>query len=90
MLKANPNVKFSSEIFPSSKEGLGGLSTSEWIISVYGFEKQKMNTAVALGIAFGAGLLNYQGAENLARDPYAHCVSEYMEHKFALADQFLK
>lgn len=69
--------------------GEGAISVKDWVISVYGFDKLKMNTAVALGIAFGANLITYQEAENMARDPRINCVSEYMEHEEVITEPFL-
>lgn len=94
VLKANPNAKFSSEIFCRSTEtgdrrGIGALSVGEWIVSVYGFENTKMNAATLLGISFGSKLISYDEAEALAHDPRINCVSEYMTHEDLLTAPFL-
>ena len=85
---ANPNFISSSEVNPSP-DHIGAVAFDKWILSVRGFRNPQMNAAVAIGIAFGAGLINYQKAEELARNPHTNCINAYMENEEALTGPFL-
>lgn len=86
-IATNPGLVSSSEKDPSP-DHIGAVVFGKWILSVSGFSNPNMNAATAVGIAFGAGLINYQEAEKLVHNPSINCVSEYMENEDAFTDPF--
>jgi hypothetical protein len=52
---------------------------NKYIISTSAFKNAKMDAAVSLAMAAGAGLVSFDQAEQLAHDPRMGCSKEYMD-----------
>lgn len=58
----------------------GAIAARNWIISVSAFKNANMDTATAIAIAAGAGLMGIDEAERFAHDPRVNC-PEFMRHE---------
>lgn len=82
LISSGENKKLPEKWRIKSSKGVeipdGAIVFGEYIIITSAFKNAKMDTAVSLAMATGAGLITRDGAEKLAHDPRVACVKEYM------------
>jgi len=59
----------------------GAIAVRDWIISVSAFKNPNMDTATAIAIATGAGLMKITEAEKMAHDSRVNCIEEFMKNE---------